>query len=95
MGLLDILNGMQHGPHGQPQPGSSGSSSGMSPITMALLGVLKSSGGLGNIAREPRGLPEGGDRNPTLRMKSRSDFVRGMEKTAKKAEQSPALPNAW
>jgi uncharacterized protein YidB (DUF937 family) len=51
MGLLDILNGMQHGPHGQRQPRSS---SGMSPITMALLGVLaykafKSSGGLGNI----------------------------------------------
>ena len=52
MGLLDILNGMQHSPHGQPQPGSSGS--GMSPITMGLLRVLaykalKSSGGLGNI----------------------------------------------
>ena len=52
MGLLDILNGMQNGPRGQPQPGSGGG--GMSKMTMALLGLLaykalKSSGGLGNI----------------------------------------------
>jgi uncharacterized protein YidB (DUF937 family) len=39
MGLLDILNGMQNGPHGQSQP-SAGGSGGMSPITMALLGLL-------------------------------------------------------
>jgi uncharacterized protein YidB (DUF937 family) len=36
MGLIDVLNGMQNGPHGQRQPGSGG----MSPITMALLGLL-------------------------------------------------------
>jgi uncharacterized protein YidB (DUF937 family) len=41
MGLLDVLNGMQNGPHGNPtnrttQP----SSSGMSPMTMALIGLL-------------------------------------------------------
>src|SRR5262245_13527520 len=42
MGLMDILNGMQNGPRGQRQPGSAtpGSSSGMSPIMMALLGLL-------------------------------------------------------
>jgi uncharacterized protein YidB (DUF937 family) len=40
MGLLDILNGMQNGPHGQTAPTAPGSSSGMSPITMALLGLL-------------------------------------------------------
>ena len=40
MGLLDILNGMQNGPRGQQQPKSSGSSGGMSPIMMALLGLL-------------------------------------------------------
>ena len=42
MGLLDILNGMQNGPRGQKQPGRSGSESsgGMSPIMMALLGLL-------------------------------------------------------
>jgi uncharacterized protein YidB (DUF937 family) len=40
MGLIDVLNGMQNGPHG-PR-GSSGASSGggMSPITMAILGLL-------------------------------------------------------
>jgi uncharacterized protein YidB (DUF937 family) len=38
MGLLDVLNGMQNGPRGQPNP--SGSSGGMSPITMAILGLL-------------------------------------------------------
>jgi uncharacterized protein YidB (DUF937 family) len=42
MGLLDILNGMQNGPRGQQQPKSSENSSGggMSPIMMALLGLL-------------------------------------------------------
>jgi uncharacterized protein YidB (DUF937 family) len=41
MGLLDILNGMMHGPRGQRQPGSGGSGSGgMSPIMIALLGLL-------------------------------------------------------
>jgi len=42
MGLMDILNGMQNGPHGQRQPptGSAPGSGGMSPIMMALLGLL-------------------------------------------------------
>jgi uncharacterized protein YidB (DUF937 family) len=39
MGLLDVLNGMQNGPRGQPAPGS-GSGGGMSPLTMALLGLV-------------------------------------------------------
>ena len=38
MGLLDVLNGMQNGPRGQPNQSSS--SGGMSPITMAILGLL-------------------------------------------------------
>ncbi len=38
MGLMDILNGMQNGPRGQPNPSSG--SGGMSPITMAILGLL-------------------------------------------------------
>lgn len=37
MGLMDVLNGMQNGPRGQRDPSSGG---GMSPITMAILGVL-------------------------------------------------------
>ncbi|RDV04415.1 YidB family protein [Undibacter mobilis] len=36
MGLMDVLNGMQNGPRGQTQPGKGG----MSPITMAILGLL-------------------------------------------------------
>jgi uncharacterized protein YidB (DUF937 family) len=42
MGLLDVLNGMQNGPHGpRGTTSSSGSSSGgMSPLTMAILGLL-------------------------------------------------------
>jgi uncharacterized protein YidB (DUF937 family) len=39
MGLLDVLNGMQNGPRGEPQPAAPGSG-GMSKITMALLGFL-------------------------------------------------------
>jgi uncharacterized protein YidB (DUF937 family) len=39
MGLIDILNGMQNGPRGAPQPGS-GRSGGMSKTTMALLAFL-------------------------------------------------------
>ena len=36
MGLMDVLNGMQNGPRGEPVPGKGG----MSKITMALLGML-------------------------------------------------------
>jgi uncharacterized protein YidB (DUF937 family) len=36
MGLIDVLNGMQNGPRGEPVPGKGG----MSKITMALLGLL-------------------------------------------------------
>ena len=39
MGLLDILNGMQNGPRGQSTTAPAGSG-GMSPITMALMGLL-------------------------------------------------------
>ena len=38
MGLLDVLNGMQNGPRGQGSASPSGG--GMSPMTMALLGLL-------------------------------------------------------
>jgi uncharacterized protein YidB (DUF937 family) len=39
MGLLDVLNGMQQGPRGPSDP-SAQSSGGMSPMTMAILGLL-------------------------------------------------------
>ena len=54
MGLMDILNGMQNGPRGQQQQAPAGSGGGMSPMTMALLGLLAykaiKGGGLGNIS---------------------------------------------
>jgi len=67
MGLMDILNGMQNGPHGQQAPAAGGG--GMSPITMALLGLLAykalKGGGLGNIlggGSAPVNPPPGGSR---------------------------------
>jgi uncharacterized protein YidB (DUF937 family) len=39
MGLLDVLNGMQQGPRG-PSNQNAQSSGGMSPLTMAILGLL-------------------------------------------------------
>ncbi len=38
MGLIDVLNGMQNGPRGQRDTSSGGG--GMSPMTMAILGLL-------------------------------------------------------
>ena len=41
MGLMDVLNGMQNGPHGTRGSSSGGNTSGgMSPVTMAVLGLL-------------------------------------------------------
>lgn len=39
MGLLDVLNGMQHGPRGPSNP-SAQTGGGMSPLTMAILALL-------------------------------------------------------
>jgi uncharacterized protein YidB (DUF937 family) len=39
MGLLDVLNGMQNGPHGPSHP-STKANGGMSPMTMAILALL-------------------------------------------------------
>ena len=65
MGLMDILNGMQNGPRGQQQQAPAGSGGGMSPMTMALLGLLAykaiKGGGLGNI------LGGGGGSSPQCR----------------------------
>ena len=53
MGLLDVLNGMQNGPRGEKTPGSGG----MSPITMAILGLLayKAIKNLGGSGAAPAG----------------------------------------
>ena len=72
MGLLDVLNGMQNGPRGQRTPSTSGSG-GMSPITMAILGLLaykavKSFTGAQPAANpaSPDALPGGGTINTGL-----------------------------
>jgi uncharacterized protein YidB (DUF937 family) len=62
MGLMEVLKGMQHGPHGQPPPTPErgGAGAGMSPMTMAILGLLaykamKSFGGEQREAPSPAG----------------------------------------
>lgn len=59
MGLLDILNGMQNGPRGQRQPAPPGQSGSMSPIMMALLGLLayKAMKGFGGSSAPAGGAP--------------------------------------
>jgi uncharacterized protein YidB (DUF937 family) len=68
MGLIDILNGMQNGPRGPSQSSGSGSGSGsgkgggMSPIMMALLGLLayKAVQSKGGEPAAPSPVPSGG-----------------------------------
>jgi uncharacterized protein YidB (DUF937 family) len=60
MGLMDVLRGMQHGPQGQAPPTPERGGAGMSPVTMALLGLLaykamKSFGGEQSSAPPPAG----------------------------------------
>jgi uncharacterized protein YidB (DUF937 family) len=55
MGLIDVLNGMQNGPRGQRDPSSS--SGGMSPITMAILGLLAYKAVKGIAGSQPSAAP--------------------------------------
>jgi uncharacterized protein YidB (DUF937 family) len=69
MGLMDVLRGMQHGPHGQPPSrtgtgtgtGTGTSSTGMSPITMAILGLLAYKA-LKSMSHHEEAAPAGGPR---------------------------------
>ena len=69
MGLLDVLNGMQNGPRGQPQSSAPGSG-GMSKTTMALLAFLayKAFKGINQPQPAQAGVPSpnrgGQDREP-------------------------------
>lgn len=56
MGLIDVLNGMQNGPRGQRDPTTS-SSGGMSPITMAILGLLAYKAVKGMMGTQPSTAP--------------------------------------
>jgi uncharacterized protein YidB (DUF937 family) len=55
MGLIDVLNGMQNGPRGQRDTGSG--SGGMSPITMAILGLLAYKAVKGFTGGQPSATP--------------------------------------
>jgi uncharacterized protein YidB (DUF937 family) len=80
MGLLDVLNGMQNGPRGQPGPVGSGG--GMSPITMAILGLLaykaiKSFTGQQTTPASPGASPGSGTSNAGLSGGSLGDLLKG------------------
>lgn len=65
MGLLDVLNGMQHGPRGPSNPSAQGG--GMSPMTMAILGLLAWKAVKHLTAGQPGAVPApapGGGANP-------------------------------
>jgi uncharacterized protein YidB (DUF937 family) len=62
MGLLDVLNGMQNGPRGQRDPNSGGG--GMSPITMAILGLLAYKAVKSFTGGQPSARPAGSDAMP-------------------------------
>ena len=55
MGLIDVLNGMQNGPRGQRD--TSSGSGGMSPITMAILGLLAYKAVKGFTGQQPSTAP--------------------------------------
>jgi len=59
MGLIDVLNGMQNGPRGQRNPTATPSSGGggMSPITMAILGLLAYKAMKGLTGGQPTAAP--------------------------------------
>src|SRR6476646_2207020 len=83
MGLRDILTGMQNGPRGQPQP-SSGSSGGMSPIVIALLGLLAykalkgRSGHAASTGGQPARVPPAGGAAPGNGGGSLADVLGGL-----------------
>jgi uncharacterized protein YidB (DUF937 family) len=74
MGLMDVLNGLQNGPHGPRAPSapSTGPSGGMSPLTMAILGLLAYKvlkgfgGGQPSPAPQPAPAPPRGNTNVGL-----------------------------
>ena len=102
MGLSDILTGMQHGPRGAPKPSSGGSGGGMSPLTMALLGLLaykaiKSFGG-GHAATAPSAgaPPAGGTTTAALRAAGSATSSVGCSAESQRARpQGASLVAAW
>ncbi|MGB9366300.1 MAG: YidB family protein [Xanthobacteraceae bacterium] len=98
---MDILNGMQNGPRGQQRPAPAGSSSGgMSPMMMALLGLLAykaiKGGGLSNMlggGSSPSPAPAGRPSDPRATTEASSgglgDILGGMLGGGAPAGRSP------
>jgi uncharacterized protein YidB (DUF937 family) len=63
MGLLDVINAMQNSTGGQRAPSSNTSSGGMSPITMALLGLIAQRALKGFGGTQPNPIPTGSKPN--------------------------------
>ncbi len=85
MGLSDVLNGMRNGPRGGASTSTSGSSGGMSPITMGLLALLaykalKGGGILGSSPTEQPRTPVGPTSTSTQAGGEGSDWLSGLEK---------------
>jgi len=100
MGLLDVLNGMQNGPRGQPGPVGSGG--GMSPITMAILGLLaykaiKSFTGQQTTPASPGASPGSGTSNAGLSGGAGSVLSGGLNDLLKQLQESghSETANSW
>ena len=83
MGLSDVLTGMRNGPRGGAS--TSGSSGGMSPVTMGLLALLaykamKGSGILGTSVEQPQTPVGPASYNPSQAGGGGSDWLSGLEK---------------
>ena len=90
MGLLDILNGMQNGPRGQSTPAPAGSG-GMSPIAMALLGLLAYKA----IKHLSPGQTNAGATRPDVTPAAPGPTGGGLERIARRAWRSAARPIGW
>ncbi len=64
MGLLDVLNGMQNGPRGPSTPSDQSSGGGMSPMTMAILGLLAWKAFKHLTASQPGAAPQSAPSSP-------------------------------
>src|SRR5690242_4476541 len=65
MGLMDVLNGMQHGPRGDRSSAPASGSGGMSPMTMAILGLLAYKALKHFTSQQPSTEPSGGSVPPS------------------------------
>ena len=94
MGLLDVLNGMQNGPRGPGNP--SAQSSGMSPMTMAILGLLAWKAVKHLTASQPGAAPAPAPHLPVARRAAAEALVEVLATSSEViwAGCSPAAPRA-